>query len=100
MEELKSGRLDNLVTQGKHAKGTSRSRTKERSSELLCPIPGIDDEGLCYALASITPVLGVGEECLDQSVVYLTELFNVSGTKTEDSWAWKSMRVLHAEAFR
>ena len=96
MEERERGGLDRLFEQSKQAKGTARRRTIERAGDTACSIEGIDDEGVCYALASITPLLGVQDECREQSLVYLVELFNVSGTASEDSWAGKSKKLPHA----
>ena len=90
-----SGGLNRLLEQSKQAEGAARRRTIETAVESPCPIEGID-EGTCYALASITPLLGVQEQCREQSLVYLAELFNVNGAKREDGWAQKSMTIPHA----
>ena len=90
------GGLNRLLEQSKQAEGAAQRRTTERAAVSSCPIDGITDEGTCYALASITPLLGVQEQCREQSLVYLTELFNVNGAKSEDGWAQKSMEIPHA----
>ena len=87
MEEWERGELDRLFEQSKQAEGLAIKRRVRKSGESLCSIEGIDDDGVCYALASITPLLGVRDQCREQSLVYLTELFNGSG----DGWAHKSM---------
>ena len=86
MQELASNReaVERLLER------PNRSRTKgtrEKSAPLRCPIPDITDEE-CYALASITPLLGVSDNCTKQSLTYLAELFNDG-----EEWAKKSKNV-------
>ena len=90
MEDWEWGGLDRLSEQAKLAGGLSQKRRLQKSAESSCPMEGIDDD-VCYALASITPLLGVTETCLEQSLVYLEELF--SDAKSEDDWAKKSINV-------
>ena len=90
MEDWKWGGLDRLSEQAKLAEGFSQKRRLQKPAESSCPIEGIDDD-VCYALASITPLLGVTETCLEQSLVYLEELF--SDAKSEDDWAKKSIHI-------
>ena len=53
----------------------NKSKGMEEKKPLQCPIPNITDEE-CYALASITPLLGVSDNCIRDSKVYLKDLFN------------------------
>ena len=77
MEDWKWGGLDRLSEQSKLADGLSQKRRLLKPAESSCPIEGIDDD-VCYALASITPLLGVNEQCLEQSMIYLTGVqFNI-----------------------
>ena len=51
------------------------SKGMEEKKPLQCPIKDISDEE-CYALASITPLLGVSDNCIRDSKAYLEDLFN------------------------
>ena len=82
--------LEWLFDTSKYANNTGHRRLKEEASDSECPIDGISNEE-CYALASITPLLGVNKKCEEQSLAYLTELFN--GGNNDDGWARRSMNT-------
>ena len=86
MQELVTDReaLDRLLEQPNRSRPVG---TTEKSAPILCPIANITDEE-CYAFASITPLLGVSENCTKQSLSYLDQLFN-SG----EGWAKRSKNL-------
>ena len=75
--------VDRLLDYPRHQ---NRFRPEEKTEiiPLRCPIQNITDEE-CYALASITPLLGVNKTCEEQSLTYLAGLFD-SG----ENWAKNS----------
>ena len=66
--------LDRLLEQPGH-QVYNTSKGKEEKMPIQCPIDNISDEE-CYALASITPLLGVSDNCIRDSKAYLEDLFN------------------------
>ena len=75
MQELASNReaLDRLLEQPRHQVHNT-SKGMEENIPFVCPINHISDE-LCYALASITPLLRVSDNCTRDSKAYLEDLF-------------------------
>ena len=76
MQELASNKeaLERLLEQpGLKVHNTSKGM--EEKMPIQCPIDDISDEE-CYALASITPLLGVSDNCTRDSKAYLKDLFN------------------------
>ena len=65
--------LDRLLEQPGH-QVYNTSKGKEEKMPIQCPIDNISDEE-CYALASITPLLGVSDNCIRDSKAYLEDLF-------------------------
>ena len=89
MQELAADReaVERLLEQPNRFRRTNGTTAK--NVPLRCPIPNITDEE-CYALASITPLLGVSDNCTKQSLTYLDELFNDNGER----WAKKSKNFI------
>ncbi len=57
--------------------------------------PRDETDALLAAMASITPILGVSDECLDQSLAYIGDLFNLSGNSA--GWGKRSECFRHFE---
>ena len=75
MQELASNNeaLERLLEQPGH-QVHNKSKGMEEKIPFVCPINHISDE-LCYALASITPLLRVSDNCTRDSKAYLEDLF-------------------------
>ena len=88
MQELATNKeaLDRLLEQPR-LQVHNTSDGMEEKMPLQCPIKDISDEE-CYALASITPLLGVSDDCVRDSIVYLEDLFN--GEDSSQKYAKKS----------
>ena len=92
MQELATDKeaLERLLENPGHF-NANRSRGRAKSEEVIpswCPLEGdsYSNED-CYALASITPLIGVSDRCRAQSLTYLIELFS---DNTNETWARKS----------
>ena len=92
MQELATDKeaLERLLENPMHI-NANRSRGQGKSEEMIpswCPLDGdLYSNQDCYALASITPLIGVSDRCRAQSLTYLIELFS---DNTNETWARKS----------